>query len=118
VAYLTFPQSSRIKKKLHFSYLIQNKKKISRKYLLIYYVERQASEQSFAFSVSKKVNKKAVIRNKIRRQLKEIIRVNQYSINKRYDMLLIAKQTILNADFSEVETEIKELLDRIGLWIH
>lgn len=118
MAYLTFPQSSRLKKKIDFSYLIHNKKKISGKNVLLYYVKIQDSGQKFAFSVSKKVDKKAVVRNKIRRQLKEIIRLNQHSINKRYDMLLIAKNTILDTDFKQLESEVKELMDRVGLWIH
>lgn len=117
MANLEFPQSKRLKLKRHFDYLIENKKKISSQNFLIYYTECLEPERKIAFSVSKKISKFAYVRNKIRRQLKEVFRVNQHYINKRYDMLIIAKQTVINASFKDKENDLKELLDRIGLWI-
>lgn len=117
MANLDFPQSDRLKKKLHFNYLLENKKKISGDNFLIYYTECLAPERKIAFSVSKKISKKAFERNKVRRQLKEIFRINQHFINKRYDMLIIAKQTILTTSFQNIERDLKELMDKIGLWI-
>lgn len=117
MANLDFPQSNRLKKKLHFDYLIENKKKISTDYFLLFYTDCKENERKVAFSVGKKVSKKAVERNTLRRRLKEVFRINQHNINKRYDMLIIAKPEMLKCSFDQLNKDLEEVMDKIGLWI-
>ena len=44
----------------------------------------------FSFVVSKKVDKRAVVRNQIRRRLRELVRKNLDSINSGFDCIFIA----------------------------
>lgn len=62
----------------------------------------------FAFVVSKKIDKRAVARNKIKRYLSGSIEkiINNISSG---DYILIAKKAILNKDQREVETEVKRI---------
>lgn len=66
-----------------------------------------------AVVVSKKVAKKAVDRNRIRRRLYEIIRLNIPKIKNPHDIVFTVfdKQTI-NIEHSELESTVTELLKK------
>ncbi|MCI5839296.1 MAG: ribonuclease P protein component [Peptoniphilaceae bacterium] len=55
----------------------------------------------FGFSISKKVGK-AVIRNKLKRRLKEIVRINYSNINN-VDVVIIPKNHTKDFDFSKLK---------------
>lgn len=56
--------------------------------------------------VSKKVSKKAVVRNKIRRQIKEVIRA--YDIDTDY--IIAANPSIRGKDFLDIRNNLLDLL--------
>jgi ribonuclease P protein component len=49
---------------------------------------------------------KAVVRNRIRRLLRESIRQYHPSLNSGFDMVFIARHPIVGASFSEVDTAV------------
>ncbi|MCL4415901.1 MAG: ribonuclease P protein component, partial [Actinobacteria bacterium] len=61
--------------------------------LIIYLFNNTKENSRFGFTVSKKVGN-AVIRNKIRRKLKEICRLNCSKIKKGFDVIIIARPAI------------------------
>ncbi len=62
--------------------------------------------------VRSRVSKKATTRNKIRRQIKEIIRKHQKFI-PAMDFVVFVQKSALEKNFKEIEKEILFLLDRI-----
>ncbi|RPG12259.1 MAG: ribonuclease P protein component [Pelagibacteraceae bacterium TMED232] len=86
------------------------KKKISNKYVTIFFgvlSNKKISNLNISFVTKKKIGN-AVKRNKIKRQLKNIINdaIKKISINFNYSYLVIAKPTMLNNEY----TNIKEAL--------
>jgi len=69
----------------------------------------------FGIVVSKKVSKKAVARNRLRRQLSEIIRYNQKKIKPGFDVILIPKPGPAEFPFGELETGVNNLFLKAGL---
>lgn len=63
----------------------------------------------FAFIVSTKISKKAVIRNKIKRQLREIVRKNLSNIKSGVDIVIIAKPEIINKYFQIIKKDVEGL---------
>lgn len=57
----------------------------------------------------------AVIRNKVKRQLRAIMQTVYPSLPKHYDILLIARQPIVSASFQQIDTAIQTSLQRAGL---
>ena len=66
-------------------------------------------DNRFAFVVSSKISKKAVLRNKIKRWLREIIGKKFLKTKTGFDFLIIAKPEIIGKKFKEIEKEINEI---------
>ena len=86
------------------------KKKVSNKYVTIFFgvlSNKKISNLNISFVTKKKIGN-AVKRNKIKRQLKNIINdaIKKIFINFNYSYLVIAKPTMLNNEY----TNIKEAL--------
>ncbi len=86
------------------------KKKISNKYVTIFFgilSNKKIANLNISFVTKKKIGN-AVKRNKIKRQLRNIINdaIKKISINFNYSYLVIAKPTMLNNEY----TNIKEAL--------
>lgn len=63
----------------------------------------------YGFLVSKKVGK-AVVRNRTKRRLKEIVR--KEALSQGWDLVLIAKPKAAEATFEEMTRSVKDLLHR------
>ena len=93
------------------------KKKISNKYVTIYFGrlnQKDNKKLNISFSVKKKIGN-AVKRNKIKRRLRNIINdaVKKISINFDFSFLVIAKSTMLNSEFKNIKETIFQDLKKI-----
>ncbi len=69
----------------------------------------------FGIIVSKKISKKAIERNKIRRLVYEGIRTNQEILNnKGYKIVILANKNLLEKKYEEVEKEVKLVFVKIN----
>jgi len=66
----------------------------------------------YGFSVTKKVGK-AVQRNRLKRLLKEIMRMQ--SLKSGWDIVFIARSVAVNADYHQLERAVTKLLARAQL---
>ncbi len=64
------------------------------------------------FTVSKKIRKK-VLRNRIKRRLREIYRLNQYEIPAPLHIAMIGKAGALEANFQDLQIEFLKTLSKI-----
>ena len=100
-----------IKKSYEFTDIINNSKHVSNKSYVIYY--KKSSELKFGISVPKKTGI-AVVRNKIKRQVKSIIDNNKKYIQNDYLYVIIIRKGLLDLNYSEREKELISLMKRIG----
>ena len=99
-----------IKKRRDFEKLRKKGRVLKNKYLILYILPQKESRVLRAgFGISKKTGK-AFQRNKIRRILKEILR--KVSIPFAIDVFIIARSTIIQADYGEIKKELEESLGR------
>ncbi len=87
-------------------YLYRNGTKARTKDFGLYYIENTNRVHSrFAIVVSKKVHKSAVKRNRIRRRIYEIVRLELNAIKEPYDFII----TVFTPDLIDIEpTELKK----------
>jgi len=57
----------------------------------------------------------AVIRNRARRLLRECFRLHQHGLNRKVDMVLVARPSIVGKRFSDVEQDFLTALRRAKL---
>ena len=96
---------------------ILNGKKISNKYSTIFY-RRLENKSNRYFNISFITKKKigtAVIRNKIKRRLRNIMNdeVKKISINLNYSFLVIAKSSMLNNEYKNIKETLFQDLEKI-----
>lgn len=75
----------------------------------------EVSKATFAVVVSKKTAKLAVDRNKIKRQINEVIRPMLERVKPNTGVIIYAKPPILSAGFTQISDEIGKLFLENGL---
>ena len=94
-------------------YVYQNGKTIRTPNLSLVFAENTKGFTRFAVVVSKKIEKSAVKRNKIRRRFYEAIRLNIDKIPKKRDYIfVIYSKKMLEKTFSEIEQAVGELVEK------
>lgn len=84
-------------------------------YLVLYVKENQLDHTRIGFAVSKKIGK-AVVRNQVKRKLREVCRLNLDRFAKGYDIIFVARRKIKGINYHLVEQEIEKLCLKAGLW--
>ena len=95
----------------------QKKKKLSNKYVTIFFgsLENKDNKRlNISFSVKKKIGN-AVCRNKIKRRLRSIMNdaVKKISIKMNYSYLVIPKQNIINSEFKNIKETLFQEFENI-----
>jgi ribonuclease P protein component len=66
----------------------------------------------FAFIVSTKVDKRATVRNRVKRLMSESIRHLGSTVKAGFDCIVVARKESVGADQGEIEKRVTELLKR------
>jgi len=72
-------------------------------------LNKDDDETRFGVIISKKISKKAVERNKIKRRLMEVLGKNRKKFGKGKRILFLAKKEILGVKPKEIEVELKKV---------
>lgn len=92
----------RLKKNMEFKKVYSVGKNHWNRNFVLYIRKNNLDETRVGFTVTKK-HGNAVIRNKIRRQMKEAYRLNFHNVKNGYDLVFIPKRNITNISYKELE---------------
>ncbi|MFA6382429.1 MAG: ribonuclease P protein component [Candidatus Buchananbacteria bacterium] len=84
-------------------------------YFRLKYLANGQEQSCFAAVVSTKISKKAVIRNRLKRQIREIIRLNLAKIKPGYNVVISPQPKALGQDFQGLKGELAFLFDKARL---
>lgn len=104
---------NRLRSYRDFRQVYESGKKYESAHLIIWALldsEIVSNEPKIGIVVSQKVSKKAVTRNRIKRQIKGIIRGLLPQIDKGVKIVIIVKTTARECQFNQFLRELKELL--------
>ena len=100
-----------IKKSNDYTKIINKNNKLKNKYYSLFYIK--SDNTLFGISIPKKIGN-AVIRNKNKRQIKNIIDNNKNNIQNGYNYVIIIRKEILSLSYQEKEQELINLFKKIG----
>ena len=83
-------------------------------YLVLYARKNRAGENRVGITVSKKLGK-AHIRNRIRRRLREVYRLNEEKFQPGWDIVLVARSRALDANFADICKSYLALARKAGI---
>lgn len=86
------------------------------KVLGIKIADNKLESTRFGLMVSLKVSKKAVVRNKIKRQIRAIISKNLDSIKKGKDVVILVFPLILDKNFEEIKKILASGFEKLKLY--
>ena len=94
-----------------------SQRKVSNKYVTIFFgklINKDKTKLNISFVTKKKIGN-AVKRNKIKRNLRNIINeaVKNISINYNYSFLVIAKPSMLNNEYKNIKETLFQDLEKI-----
>ena len=100
-----------IKKNYDINSVIDSKNMIKNRYFYIYNKESNYNNYRFAICVSKKIGN-AVRRNKVKRQIKDIIDKSNLVFKSNIDYVIIVRKEINNASFIEIKESLIDLISK------
>jgi len=106
------PTKNRLKKKKDFEKILKEGRSVKWDGLALKYYSNSFKESRFGIIVSKRVSKRAVVRNKIKRRIREILRRELKKIKKGQDIILFVFPELKNKEFLEIQEMVIKLLKK------
>lgn len=67
----------------------------------------------FGFVISTKIDKRATVRNRIKRLLREAVRANLAKVPDGFDLVFIVRPKIVGKSYEEVRLEVDQILSKV-----
>ena len=99
----------RLRKNMEFKTVYSVGKKFWNRNFILYIRKNNKDETRAGFTITKK-HGNAVVRNKIRRRMKEVYRLNFNNLKVGYDLVFIPKINIKNISYSELENSMIHIM--------
>jgi len=110
------PKENCLKAKKDFERILKEGESYKEDFLFLKMIKNNLKESRFGFIISQKISKKATLRNKVRRRLREIIKRRLDDVKKGDDVLIIARPGLEKKDFWEIEESLNKLFLRAKIF--
>ena len=97
-----------------FRRLYQKGKSSANRYLVLYCRRNGSSENRIGYTVSAKLGK-AVVRNKVRRRLREIYRLHEGQFKPGWDLVVVVRSAAVDAPYKKLEGAYLSLAGKLDL---
>ncbi|MGF7060732.1 ribonuclease P protein component [Brassicibacter mesophilus] len=104
----------RLKSNREFRNVYDTGKSFANKYLVIFFVKNNLDKNRIGIATTKKIGN-SVVRNKIRRRIKESYRLNTNKVKQGYDIVFLSRVNAKNANYKEIESALLHLVKISGL---
>jgi len=102
---------NRLRKKSDINNVFKEGRTVAGNFIFLRAAKNKLNTNRFAFVVSFKVSPKSVLRNKIKRRLREAVKKIIPEIKRGFDFIIIAKPEIIDKKFKAIQEEINEIFN-------
>lgn len=104
----------RLRKRGDFARLREQGRSTSHAWMVVSVLPNILGYNRYGFITSRRVGK-AVIRNRVRRILREVTRYHHIHLRQGYDVVFVARQRIVEQSYANVKAHVGKLLEQAGL---
>lgn len=102
----TLGPDARLRKRSDIERCQQKGNKLYAKHFLVLVMPSASGQSRIAIAVTTKIEKRATVRNKIKRRLREVFRASRHTFTKPLDMLIVARRDVQRCSFEDYEREV------------
>lgn len=106
---LTLPREARLQRPVDFARIRRLGARVGRSGLILNWLARPRGERSRVGVVTPRAVGSAVVRNRVRRLLREVFRKHQHELAGPVDLVLVARQSLARRTWAEVERDFLAL---------
>jgi ribonuclease P protein component len=106
---LDFPREARLVRRGEFDAVYRAGKRRSSSHFTLFFRANQLACSRFGFSIKKALGG-AVVRNRIRRRVREIVRGHRQEIPVGWDIVIHPKSSVARAEFAALTADLLRLL--------
>lgn len=99
----------RIRKNVEFKKVYKHGKNYWNRNLILYVKKNDKKVTRVGYTITKKIGN-AVTRNRLRRMMKEVYRLNFHNIKEGYDLVFIAKKKLVGISYKELESSMIHIM--------
>ena len=103
-----------LKKNSDFRRLYSRGKSAVTPYMVVYCRRNKEHGNRLGYTVSTKLGH-AVVRNRVRRRLREIYRLNSHKLFPGYDIVIVARTRCVEGDYWKMEKAFLSACEKLGL---
>ena len=104
-----YPRGARIVRKADFDAVYRNGKRRSSSHFTVFLKANDLPESRFGFSIKRALGG-AVVRNRIRRRVRELVRLHRKEISAGWDFVIHPKANVQGAEFAALKNDLVRLL--------
>ena len=108
------PKSSRLGANREFQNVYNQGRSIASKYTVLYWTPVADRPGKVGFAAGKKLGN-AVLRNRLKRLLREAWRLSELPVPEKFDFILVARRPLMDRGLKEAEQGLRENLQRSKL---
>ena len=108
-------KAHRLHKEKDFKKTFQKGRSFFTKALGVKVLKNNLKTSRFGIVVSTKISKKAVVRNKVKRQIREVLRSQLDKVKPGYDVVIITLPAIIDKEYVDIEKDLKSAFKKLNI---
>lgn len=105
------PKSARLRRNKSFQAVYRSGKSYANRQLVLYVLPQHGRERRVGFAAGKRLGD-AVVRNRVKRLLREAYRLQQHKLKSGFDLIIVGRQSLVKETLPTVTAALLHLCER------